>query len=184
VAYAGHAALAYLNARVQTLESLAERVGARGSDDLENRIDSILAEVETLRREVQRRQQQQAHESAGKLSSHARDIHGVRVVAEEVQNASQEDLKQLVDAVREDLRSGVVVLGSAQNGKVPIVVGVTEDLTSRLHAGDLAKEVAKKAGGGAGGRPEFGIGAGTQPAQLRAALQHAFTVVEQTLQTP
>jgi alanyl-tRNA synthetase len=183
VAYAGHAALGYLNERLQMLESVAQRVGARGTDDLETRVDALLEEVETLRREVQRRQHQQAHESAGRLSSRARDIRGVKVVAEAIDNATEEDLKRLVDAVREDIRSGVVVLGSAQNGKLPIVVGVTRDLTSRIHAGNLVSQIAKAAGGGGGGkRPDFATGSGTQPAKLGDALQHAFTVVEQALQ--
>jgi alanyl-tRNA synthetase len=104
-------------------------------------------------------------------------------VSESVDDATAEDLKRLVDAVRESLGSGVVVLGSAQNGKVPIVVGVTKDLSSRVHAGKLAGEVAKKAeGGGGGNRPDFAQGSGTQPAKLGAALQHAFTVVELALQ--
>jgi alanyl-tRNA synthetase len=105
------------------------------------------------------------------------------VVAESVENATTDDLKRLVDAIREDLRSGVVVLGSTQDGKVPIVVGVTRDLTDRLHAGRLVKDVATHAGGGGGGnRPDFATGSGTQPAKLGAALQHAFIVVEQALQ--
>jgi len=182
VGYAGQAAMAHLNERLHLLESVAERVGARGSDDLETRIDSLLAELETLRREVQRRQQQQANDSAGRLSSRAREIQGVKVVAESVENASAKDLERLVDAVREDIRSGVVVLGSVQDARIQFVVGVTKDLTRRVKAGDVVKQVAGKAGGGGGGPPHFATGGGTQPAQLGAALQHAFTVVQSALQ--
>jgi alanyl-tRNA synthetase len=81
-----------------------------------------------------------------------------------------------------ELRSGVVVLGSVEDGKVQFVVGVTKDLTARIKAGDVVKQVAAQAGGGGGGRPEFATGGGTQPAKLGAALQHAFTVVENALQ--
>jgi alanyl-tRNA synthetase len=66
---------------------------------------------------------------------------------------------------------------------VPFVAGVTRDLTARVHAGKLVGEVGRKAGGGGGGaRADFAKGGGTQPAQLEAALQHAFTIVEQALQ--
>jgi alanyl-tRNA synthetase len=182
-AYAGQPALGYLNQRLRLLEKLTERVGAGSPEELESRVDSLLAEIETLRRDLQRRQQQRAHEAAGQLAAQARQVSDVKVVAAAVEGASQEDLKRLVDAVREDLGSGVVVLGSVQDGRVPIVVGVTRDLTSRLHAGTLVKAVAKAAGGGGGGnRPDFATGSGTQPAQLGAALQHAYTVVEQALQ--
>ena len=182
-AYAGQAALGYFNQRLKLLESLTERVGAGSPEELESRVDSLLGEIETLRRDLQRRQQQRAQEAAGHLAAQARQVSDVKVVAAAVEGASQEDLKRLVDAIREDLGSGVVVLGSVQDGRVPIVVGVTRDLTSRLHAGTLVKAVAKAAGGGGGGnRPDFATGSGTQPAQLGAALQHAYTVVEQALQ--
>ena len=131
---------------------------------------------------MERRQQQQANDSAGRLSSRARDVQGVKVVAESVENASAKDLERLVDAVREDIRSGVVVLGSVQDARIQFVVGVTKDLTRRVKAGEVVKQVASKAGGGGGGPPHFATGGGTQPAQLGAALQHAFSVVQSALQ--
>jgi alanyl-tRNA synthetase len=182
-AYAGQAALEYLNQRLRLLESLTERLGAGSPEELEGRVESVLGEIEALRRDLQRRQQQQAHDAAAGLAAQARQVSNVRVVAAAVEGATQDDLKRLVDAVREDLGSGVVVLGSVQDGRVPIVVGITRDLTSRLHAGNLVKAVAKAAGGGGGGnRADFATGSGTQPALLGAALQHAYTVVEQALQ--
>jgi alanyl-tRNA synthetase len=181
VAYAGRAALAHLKDRVRTLETLAERVGARNTEELPTRIDALLEELETLRREVQRRQQQQAHASAAQLSSHAREIRGVKVVAEAVAGASREQLQQMIDAIREDLGSGVVVLGAVDDGRINFAAGVTRDLVARVRAGDLVKQVAGQAGGGGGGRPDFATGGGTQPERLPDALQHAYTVVEQAL---
>jgi alanyl-tRNA synthetase len=182
VAYAGQAALAHLNSRLKLLETLSERVGARNPEELESRLDAMLQEMETLRREVERRQHLAAHESGARLAAQARLVVDVKVVAEKVEGASSDDLRRQVDAVRETLKSGVVVLGSVQDGKVPLVVGVTADLTERLHAGQLVREIAKRAGGGGGGnRADFATGSGTQPAQLGAALQHAFTIVEQAL---
>jgi alanyl-tRNA synthetase len=183
VAYAGQAALSHLNERLHLLESLTERVGARTPEELEARVDAVLQELETLRRDVQRRQQQQANESASSLAAHARDVLGVKVVVAAIQNSSSEDLERMVDAIRQEIRSGVVVLGSVNDGKVPFVAGVTRDLTARVHAGKLVGEVGRKAGGGGGGsRADFAKGGGTQPAQLEAALQHAFAIVEQALQ--
>jgi alanyl-tRNA synthetase len=185
VAYAGQAALSHLNERVHLLETLTERVGARTPEELEARVDAVLQELETLRREVQRRQQQQANESASTLAAHARDVQGVKVVIEAVADSTSEDLERMVDAIRQELRSGVVMLGSVSNGKVPFVAGVTRDLIERVHAGKLVGEAGRKAGGGGGGaRADFAKGGGTQPAQLDAALQHAFRIVEQALQEP
>jgi alanyl-tRNA synthetase len=181
VAYAGHAALAHLEARLRLLETLAERVGARTPEEIEGRLDAVLQEMDTLRREVQRRQQQNANESAGKLAAHARDVQGVKVLAEAVEHASKDELERLVDAIKAEMRSGVVVLGSVEDHKVQFVVGVTKDLTGRIKAGDVVKQVAARAGGGGGGPPGFATGGGTEPAKLGDALQHAFAVVEHAL---
>jgi len=160
---------------------VAQRLGARNVDELDARVDTLLEEIDTLRRDLQRRQQQQAHGSAAALADAARDVRGVRVVSASVESASQEDLKRLVDAVRDHLQSGVVVLGSVQDGRVPLVAGVSRDLVDRIKAGDLLKAVAREAGGGGGGPPHFATGNGTQPAQLGAALQHAFVYVDAIL---
>jgi alanyl-tRNA synthetase len=185
VAYAGPAALAYLRQRLDLLESVTQRLGARNPEELDARVDALLAEMDTLRKEVQRRQQQQAQHAAGALASGARVVGGVRVVAASVDSASRDDLAKLADAVRDELRSGVVVLAGGQDGRIPLVAEVTRDLTDRLHAGTLVKEIGTRAGGGGGGnRPDFATGQGTDTAKLGAALQHAFTLVEQALHPP
>ncbi|MBV8719592.1 MAG: alanine--tRNA ligase, partial [Chloroflexi bacterium] len=183
VAYAGPAALHYLNQRLQLLESLAQKVGARNPEEVVVRLDALLAEMESLRKDLQRRQQQQASNAAGALADNARVIAGVKVVAASVDGASGDDLARLVDSVRQELRSGVVVLAGAQNGRIPLVVGVTADLKDRVHAGNLVQQIARAAdGGGGGNNPEFARGQGTNPAKLGAALQHAYTFVEQALE--
>jgi alanyl-tRNA synthetase len=185
LAYAGPAALAYLQQRLHLLESVTQRLGARSPEELDARVDALLAEMDTLRREVQRRQQQQAQNAAGALASEARVVNGVRVVAASVDGASRDDLAKLADAVRDQLKSGVVVLAGRQDGRIPLVAEVTRDLTDRLHAGTLVKEIGARAGGGGGGnRPDFATGQGTDPAKLSGALQHAFTLVEHALQPP
>jgi alanyl-tRNA synthetase len=181
VAYAGRAALAHLRERLNTLEGLATRVGARTPEELPQRIDSLLEEVASLKRELQRRQQQQAHASAGRLASRAREVRGVKVVSEAVAGASRDELQGMIDAVREDLGSGVVVLGTVDDGKINFAAGVTRDLAGRVRAGDVIKQVAGRAGGGGGGGPQFATGGGTQPERLGDALQHTFAVVEAAL---
>ncbi|MDQ3810814.1 MAG: DHHA1 domain-containing protein, partial [Chloroflexota bacterium] len=94
---------------------------------------------------------------------------------------SEEELKRVVYAVRQDIRSGVVVLGTQHDGRLRFVAGVTADLTQRVRAGDLIKAVAGQAGGGGGGRADFATGGGTQTDRLQGALQHAYTVLEQAL---
>ncbi len=182
VAYAGPAALSHLNDRLELLDKLSQRVGARSPEELVMRVDALQAEIETLRKDLERRQQQQAQNRAGQLASGARDVAGVKVVAASINDASQADLERLVDSVRQDLGSGVVALASVQDGRVPIVVGVTRDLTDRLHAGNFAREIARRAGGGGGGPPAFGKGQGTDPAKIGDALQHTYTLVQDALE--
>jgi alanyl-tRNA synthetase len=182
LAYAGPAALTHMQQRLRLLETVAQKVGARTPEELDARVDAVLAEMETLRRELQRRQQQQAHDAAGALANAARVVNGVSVVAASVDGASRDDLAKLADAVRDQLKSGVVVLAGSQDGRIPLVAEVTRDLTDRLHAGVIVKEIGARAGGGGGGnRPDFATGQGTDPTRLGAALQHAFTLVEQAV---
>jgi alanyl-tRNA synthetase len=182
VAYAGQTALDYLSNRLRILDELAEQVGARSPEDVQTRIAGLQAELERLQRELDRRQQAQARESAGALAQQARDISGVKVVTQAIDHATPDDLPRLVDAIRQDLRSGVVVLGATSDSRVHFVVGITPDLTDRLHAGELVRAVAGQAGGGGGSkRPDFATGQGKQPEQLRAALEHTYTVVQEAL---
>jgi len=149
---------------------------------VQGRLESVLSEMEALRRELDRRQKQQANASAGHLAAHAREVNGVKVVAQSIADARPEDLKTLVDAVRQDLRSGVVVLGTQQDGRLLFVAGVTPDLTQRVHAGKLVGGVAAQAGGGGGGpRPDFATGGGKEPEKLHSALEHTYTLVAQAL---
>jgi alanyl-tRNA synthetase len=182
VAYAGQPALDYLNARLRTLESIAERLGTRSAEDIEGRIDSLLAEQSRLQRELERRQREHARESAASLARQARDIRGVKVVASAIDHADKEELRRVVDEVRRGIGSGVVVVGSREDGRgVQFVAGVTPDLTQRVRAGDVVRAVAQKAGGGGGGGADFGTGSGKQPDQLEAALNHTYTVVDDAL---
>jgi alanyl-tRNA synthetase len=172
----------YLNQRLQLLESLSQKVGARNPEEIASRLDALLAEMDGLRKDLQRRQQQQAANAAGSLASNARVVSGVKVVAASVDGASGEDLARLADSVRQELHSGVVVLAGSQNGRIPLVVGVTRDLTDRVHAGQLVNAVATRADGGGNSKdPAFARGQGTNPAKIGAALQHAYTFVEQAL---
>jgi len=181
VAYAGQPALDYLNGRLRLLESVAERLGTRTTDDIEQRVEGLQAEVERLRRDVERRQQLHAREAAGNLADGAREIAGVKVVARALDQADEAELKRVVDAVRQDLGSGVVVLGTRQDGRLRFVAGVTPDLTGRVRAGTIVNAVAQLAGGKGGGRPDFATGGGTHPERLQAAIEHAYAAVQEAL---
>ncbi|HEX7962906.1 MAG TPA: DHHA1 domain-containing protein [Terriglobales bacterium] len=93
-------------------------------------------------------------------------------------NLERPQMRTLVDNLRNKLGSGVVVLGSASDGRVALIVGVTQDLTGRVPAGKVISEVAKKVGGKGGGRPDLAEAGGTDPAALDGALASAAEVVK------
>jgi alanyl-tRNA synthetase len=122
-----------------------------------------------------------AREAAAKGNADVREIHGVKVLTSRLDNLERAQLRELVDKFRSQLSSGVVVLGSATNGNVSLIVGVTKDLTSRIQAGKVIAPVAQKIGGKGGGRPDLAEAGGKDPGALDAALGEAYGVVESLL---
>jgi alanyl-tRNA synthetase len=102
----------------------------------------------------------------------------VKVLPVRTDNLERGQMRTLVDNLRNKLGSGVVVLGSAQDGRVALIVGVTKDLIERVHAGKVIKPLAEKVGGSGGGRPDMAEAGGKDPGQLDAALSQAYDVVE------
>jgi alanyl-tRNA synthetase len=92
-------------------------------------------------------------------------------------------MRTLVDQLRDKLGSGVVVLGSATNGNVALIVSVTKDLTGKLQAGKIIGPVAQKVGGKGGGRPDMAEAGGNNPQELNAALGESYKVIESLLAT-
>ena len=147
--------------------------GARGSRSM-----SILQEVETLKREVQRRQQQQ-RQRVGRRGCFARlaTCTGSRSSPRRSTTPAATTSNAWWMRFVRTLGRGSSCWPASTTGAIQFVAGVTRDLTSRVHAGNLVKAVASQAGGGGGGkRPDFATGGGTQPDKLQAALQHAYTV--------
>jgi alanyl-tRNA synthetase len=90
-------------------------------------------------------------------------------------------MRQLVDSLRQRLGSGVVVLGTVEEGKVALLAGVTKDLTSKLHAGKVIQAIAKEVGGSGGGRPDLAEAGGKDTPGLKMALQHVYPLIDQLL---
>ena len=111
----------------------------------------------------------------------ARTINGIRVVAAKVGGADRDNLRQLVDTLRQKLGSGVVVLASADDGKVALITGVTKDLIPRVHAGKIVQELAKIVGGSGGGRPDLAEAGGKDTSAIERALSTVYPLLEQLL---
>ena len=101
------------------------------------------------------------------------EVAGVKLARRKVADLDKDALRGLADSLKEKISSGVVVLASATDGKVQIVVSVTPDLTARVKAGQIVKEIAPIVGGGGGGRPDFAEAGGRQPEKIDEMLAAA-----------
>jgi alanyl-tRNA synthetase len=174
---------------VPTLAQKPRKNGAPSSEEeVSSPADALKAElgkkdteIKRLTRELDQARMRSASSSTADISDQIKDVKGVKVVAHRVDNLERAQLRTLVDQLREKIGSGVVVLGSASNGSVSLIVGVTKDLTGRVQAGKVIAPVAQKVGGKGGGRPDLAEAGGKDAGALDAALAGAYAVVESLL---
>ena len=141
-------------------------------------LEKTFEETKALKKQVEEMKQELAQAKASDLESQAKDVKGVKVLATQVPGMEREQLRTLVDSLRNKLKSAVVVLASAEDSSVSIVAGVTKDLTSKVHAGKLAGAVAQAVGGKGGGRPDMAEAGGKDPSRLGPALEAVYSTVE------
>jgi alanyl-tRNA synthetase len=161
---------------------VAAAVNARPGE-LSARVGSLVDENRKLARDLQQARMKAAMGggASGGAQDDAIEIDGVKLVAREVGGLDKDALRTLVDQHRDRIKSGVVVLASPSDGKVAIVVGVTPDLTKKLPAGQIVKQLAPIVGGGGGGRPDFAEAGGKDPSKIGELLTASRTVVEKML---
>ncbi len=168
-AFTGPGAFRYVRQEEQVLAEAAERVKARPLE-LTDKLERLTGTTRELEREIQRLQSRLAAGTLDGLIRAAMDVDGIRVVASVVDLRDPKGMRDLGDRLREQLGSGVVVLASQVGERVAWVTMVTQDLTSRLHAGHLARDLAVLTGGGGGGRPDVAEAGGKDPSRIPDAL--------------
>ena len=159
----------------------SEDILASPAEALKAEIEKKDAEIKRLTRELDQVRMKSASSSTANIGDRVKDVKGVKVLAHRVDNLERSQLRTLVDQLRDKIGSGVVVLGSASNGNVSLIVGVTKDLISRVQAGKVIGPVAQKVGGKGGGRPDLAEAGGKDAAALDSALDGAYAVVESLL---
>ena len=172
----GLAAAQTLKAQDDILAEASSLLRAR-PDQMADSIQRIMDERKRLSAEVDQLKRELAKQQSGDLASQARDVNGIKVLSAEV-NVDAKTLRDEADRLRDTLGSGVVVLGSREGGAVKLVVTVSKDLAgSKVHAGNLIREVAGMVGGGGGGRPDMAQAGGKDPEALPGALEAVFALV-------
>ncbi len=147
--------------------------------ELVEAVEKLLAEKRRQEREIERLKAKLAQAGAGDLTSKAREVGGVKVLAAKVEGMDRGQMRTLADSLRNRLGSGVVFLGSGEEGRVALICGVTKDLAGKkVHAGKLLGAVAEKVGGRGGGRPDLAEGGGKDLGALQGALDEVYGLVE------
>jgi len=161
--------------------SLTSKEAESPAEALRTEIERRDAEIKRLTRELDQVRMKSASSSAANIEEKIKDVRGIKVLAHRVDNLERPQMRTLVDQLRDKLGSGVVVVGSATNGNVSLIAGVTKDLTSRIQAGKVVGAVAQKVGGKGGGRPDLAEAGGKDAAALDSALDEVYKVVESLL---
>src|SRR5271165_95575 len=168
-AVTGIGALEHFQAQAEVLSQVASQLNV-AEDSVLATVEKMAATVKALEKELETQKRKGALGQLDELAAKAQIIKGVKIVVAEVASVDREGLRQLVDSLRQKLGSGVVVLGMPDGDKVALIVGVTKDLTGKVHAGKLIKGLAEKVGGSGGGRPDLAEAGGKDTAALKMAL--------------
>ena len=179
-AVTGIGALEHYQHQANTLRELAGRLNV-GEDSVLASVEKLAHTARNLEKELEAQKRKGALNQLDELFAQAKTIKGVKVVCGEVGNVDRDGLRQLVDSLRQKLGSGVVVLGMPEEGKVALIVGVTKDLTAKVHAGKLIQVLAKRVGGSGGGRPDLAEAGGKDTAPLKTVLQDVPSLLESLL---
>jgi alanyl-tRNA synthetase len=168
-AVTGATALDWIEADEDRLIRLAGLLKG-GRDDVDHRVVALLERSRRLEKELEQLKAKLASTAGQDLASQAVVIDGIKVLAARLDGADSKAMRVTLDQLKDKLGSAVVVLATEADGKVSLIAGVTKDLTDRLKAGDLIREVAEKVGGKGGGRPDMAQAGGNDTAGLPAAL--------------
>jgi alanyl-tRNA synthetase len=179
-AISGDRGLAEYQRALTTLRDAAALLNT-SEDSLVDAISRQLESAKQLEKQLEALRRKSAGSQAQDLLESARSINGVRVVAAQVSGVDRDNLRQMADVLRQKMGSGVVVLFSADDGKVALITAVTKDLTPKLHAGKIVQELAKLVGGSGGGRPDLAEAGGKDASGIDKALSSVYPLLERLL---
>ncbi|MGA7190913.1 MAG: alanine--tRNA ligase, partial [Candidatus Acidiferrales bacterium] len=176
-AISGDRALAEYQKSLATLRSVAGMLNA-GEDEIIAALERQFEATKQLEKQLEAIKRKAAGSLATDLAQQACPVKGVRLIAAQVDGLDREALRQLVDVLRQKIGSGVVVLASADDGKVALITGVTKDLIPKLHAGKIVQELAKIVGGSGGGKPDLAEAGGKDTSAIQKALDHVYPLLD------
>ncbi|HBR9556224.1 TPA: alanine--tRNA ligase [Klebsiella pneumoniae] len=168
-AVTGEGAMAILHTQSDQLNDIAQLLKG-DSHNLGEKVRAALERTRQLEKELQQLKEQAAAQESANLSSKAEEINGVKLLVSELTGVEPKMLRTMVDDLKNQLGSTIVVLATVADGKVSLIAGVSKDVTDRVKAGELVGMVAQQVGGKGGGRPDMAQAGGTDASALPAAL--------------
>ncbi|EPE9629790.1 alanine--tRNA ligase [Escherichia coli] len=168
-AVTGEGAITTVHADSDRLSDVAHLLKG-DSNNLADKVRSVLERTRQLEKELQQLKEQAAAQESANLSSKAIDVNGVKLLVSELSGVEPKMLRTMVDDLKNQLGSTIIVLATVAEGKVSLIAGVSKDVTDRVKAGELIGMVAQQVGGKGGGRPDMAQAGGTDAAALPAAL--------------
>ncbi len=179
-AVTGENAIAYLREAESRLQAVADLVRAN-RDDAVRKVEQLLARTKQLEKEIEQLRGKIASGGTTDLASQVREVQGIKVLAARMDGVDAKGLRDALDRLKDKLAPAAIVLAAVADNKVTLIAGVTKDLVTRVHAGELVNQVASKVGGKGGGRPDMAQAGGNDPAGLDGALADVPGWVEQRL---
>lgn len=178
-AVTGKFAYSFMKEKVNVLEDIAKLIHTT-EDQVKTKIEDLLARMKTLEKENESLADRLSNIEAQSIINQVKEFKGINILAEQVNIKSMDQLRTMLDELRQKISSGIILLATENNNKVQLVAGISKDLVEKgYHAGDLISQAAKICGGGGGGRPGMAQAGGSKPEKIHEALQFVEKYVEQ-----
>lgn len=175
-------AYTFLNGKTAILKDVRQLVKANEDKQISEKIQLMQQELKAAQKENESISAKLANVEATSILEQLEDVVGVPVLTQHVNVKDMNQLRNMVDDLKQKLDSAVILLATENNGKVQLSAGISKDLVGRgLHAGNLIKQVAEICGGGGGGRPDMAQAGGTNPAKISEALESVKNYVKETI---
>ncbi|NVJ62179.1 MAG: alanine--tRNA ligase [Gammaproteobacteria bacterium] len=175
-AVGGMVALRYVQEQEAMVRKIAAKLKAEPSA-LGDKVEALILKSKELEKNIEQLNGKLASSQGSELVNAALTVNGIKIIATELSGVDPKSLRDLLDQLKNKLQSGVVALGLNNDGKANLIVGVTQDLTKTLKAGDIVKEMAAHVGGKGGGRPDMAQAGGPDAGNIKLAIEAAVNFV-------
>jgi alanyl-tRNA synthetase len=179
-ALTGEGAVTHIKEEENRLSELSRLLKA-SPEEVVAKTSKLIDENKSLQKEVEALKQTMVTSSTDNVLDQAREVKGITVIATRIEAENPKTLREYADRIKDQLKSGVIIVGGVSAEKAFLVVVVTKDLTSTLNAGKIIQEVARGIGGSGGGRPDMAQAGGKEKDKLEETLAGAYRIIEAML---